>query len=485
MNKLLKTISNEQNRDAHTENAAISNRSTMNSCVDLFARVGVLRGVAENEIISLFTKAFGENPLVALKILFWSRDIRSGAGERRTFRVLIKYLAEAHIDVMKKNLGLIPEFGRWDDYFEFRGTPLWNDVLELLVNQFKVDADSSTPSLALKWFPSNNTSSKESRKLAAELTSAIGVSPKEYRQTLSKVRARLRVVERDMSANKWEEINYERVPSRASMIYKGAFRRHDETRYQNYLDEVVGGTKKINAAALYPYDIVRKVLYEDDKSQTLDLQWKALPNYVEPFNGIVVADVSGSMSVCMRSQPIPMSVSISLAIYISERNTGGFKDYFITFSGKPSLEKIQGTTIYEKAKNLCQAHWEMNTNVQAVFDLLLKTAVEHNYPQEEMPSLVIIISDLQFDRGCSANNATNFECIKNLYKQANYVMPQLVFWNVSSKGKDFPITIHDTGTCLVSGCSPTIFKSVLNKNLNPAQIMLDTINDDRYLSVCL
>jgi hypothetical protein len=284
-----------------------------------------------------------------------------------------------------------------------------------------------------------------------------------------------------MCANDWEKIEYSHVPSRASLIYRKAFARHDSTRYTQYLSDVANGKTKINAGALYPYDIVEKCL-NGEKEATLDVLWNALPNYAEgdTSNSIVVADVSGSMT------GRPMAVSISLALYISERNSGIFKDHFITFSTEPSLEKVVGKNIVTKVNNLEKANWSMSTNLEGVFDLVLNTAVKHKLHPKDMPSTIYIVSDMEFDRACERPDKSLFENIKQKYHNAYYKVPRLVFWNVNARNTHVPITTNDKGVCLVSGCSPSILKTVITNGVMSAeQVMLDTVNAERYNSVVL
>lgn len=478
MNTLIKEIENKQNH-TFTENGAVTLKSTLNANLDLFGLGGSLRNASEEDVVRVFSKAFAEDRLIAVKTLFYIRDVRVGAGERKTFRTCFNWLAKNYPSVAVKNLENVIEFGRWDDLYCVRGTSLWNDnVLPMIQKEwFKV----GSPSLAWKWFSSNNTSSKESRTIAEEIRDFIGVSPRTYRKTLSEKRAQLNVVERDMCANRWDEINYKGVPSKAALNYKDAFQKHDAVRYNEYIKNVKSGKTTINAGTLYPYNIVEKC-FAGDESDTLDVLWNALPNYLkdDTSNGIVVADVSGSMS------GRPMAVSISLAMYISERNNGAFKDRFITFSENPTLQKVTGTGIKEKVRNLSSADWGMSTDLEAVFNLILDTAKEHNIPASELPTKIYIVSDMEFDVACYQPDKTISVNINKLYEEANYKCPELVFWNVNARNIQYPIRFDQNGTCMVSGCSPSILKYLLaGEIINPDQVMLDTVNNERYNSVVI
>ncbi len=465
-----------------TENGALTHKSSLSNTLDFFSRGGALRYRDEDGIISLFSKAFAEDRLIALKTLFYLRDVRGGQGERRTFRIILKWLATNYPDVVSMNLELIPELGRWDDLFCLEGTKVWEYVLSILNNEFNQMLQQNTKSLACKWFPSINTSSKETRRLAKVLCKRFGISEKQYRQTLSRTREYIKVVERDMCSKNWDKINYPSVPSKASLNYRNAFLRHDKERYEQFISDVKSGKKKINASVTYPYEIVEKILYKNDQSETLDVIWNSLPNYMgeNEHNGIVVADVSGSMS------GRPMGVSISLALYFAERNKGQFANHFITFSDNPSLEKVVGNNIREKILNLSKADWAMSTNLQSVFDLILQTAIKNNVPKEEMPKTIYIVSDMEFNVACESNQKTNFEEIKRKYSESGFECPNLVFWNVNAINNQSVITKDEKGTCMVSGCSPIILKTLLQGGqITPIDVMIDVLSKDRYKSIII
>jgi hypothetical protein len=487
MNKLISGIRKTTNRTASTGNGALSNKSTLSATLDFFGAGGALRLADETRVTDLFGKAFGEDRLTAMKTLFYFRDIRGGQGERKTFRTAILYLANFYPEVLRKNLALIPVYGRWDDLFVLEGTPVWNDVVTLVDTQLVADKKNvrgdKEISLLAKWMPSINTSSPSTRALAKVFIKAFDISAKEYRKMLSRLRKKIVLVESLMSAGKFGDIDYSKVPSRAGMIYRKAFSKRDAARYVAFLAAVEKGEVKINAGTLYPYDIVRNVLLNGRGGQTLDAQWNALTDYIkEPKNALVIADVSDSMTCGGEGNVRPIDVSISLAIYIAERNKGAFKDYFMTFSTTPTLQKVVGKTIGEKVNNLSRAEWAMSTNLQAAFDLILTTARRDNLSQEELPETLFVISDMQFNQACGRVRLTNFELIDKKFEAFGYTRPNLVFWNVNAAGsKQFPITVDDAGTAIVSGCSPSILASVLNnETITPQDVMDQTINVPRY-----
>jgi hypothetical protein len=475
MNALITAIENKQNVTT-TENGAVTLKSTLKSTVDFFGLGGALRNSAEDTVIQLFSKAFAEDPLVAVKTLFYLRDIRGGQGERKTFRTCFSWLAKEYPDVATKNLDNVVEFGRWDDLLCTRGTTVW---AKYVLPMIWVEWSRNNTSLMYKWLPSENASSSLTKQIATEIRIGLGLTSREYRKKLSAKRAELDIVERKMCSKNWDQINYKGVPSKAALNYKGAFEKHDGARYAQFISDVKAGKTTINAGTLYPYDIVEKCFANDD-SATLDVLWNALPDYTNgnSVNGLVVADVSGSMS------GRPMAVSISLAMYISERTVGAFNSRFITFSENPTLQRVVGYNVRERVSNLQNADWGMTTDLESVFDLILDTAKEHNLPASDLPAKLYIVSDMEFNAACGRPSETFLETIKSKYETANYKCPDLVFWNVNARNVQSPIRFDQNGTCLVSGCSPSILKSLLSGDITtPEQVMLDTINVARYDAV--
>jgi hypothetical protein len=467
-----------------TANGAKSNRSTLDACLDYFGAGASMRTRSDADVIDLFSKAFYQDRLIAMKTLFSFRDIRAGAGERKTFRTVIRWLAQNYTDVLVKNFDNIAFFGRYDDFYSLVGTPAETQMFEFIGNQLAKDAVAATEnkpiSLLAKWLKSTNTSSTESRRLGYITAKALEFSPKKYRKVLSALRNKIDILESKLSSKRYSEIDYEKVPSKASLQHRKAFLKRDPERYKQYLSSVEKGEAKINSATLYPYEIIRPIEIGNaggDELRTLDLQWKNQPNWLgnNPHKGLVICDTSGSMA------GLPILVSVSLAIYFAERNVGPFKDTFITFSENPTLQIIRGNTIAEKVRGLNRGGWMQSTNIQAAFDLILNTAVKNKLSAADLPSTIYVISDMQFNVGTGYNNKTNFEVIKEKYERAGYELPKLVWWNVNATNKDFPVTVDDNGTCIVSGCSPSILKSVLSaKTFTPIDVMLEKLNDPRY-----
>lgn len=484
MTTFLNALESEFNTTT-TANGAKTYKSTGSKNLDLFGKIAACRNNTD-EATRLFNLAYAEDPETATRILFWARDIRGGQGERKIFREVFKELVRSDAAVGAKLVGLIPQYGRWDDLVALEGTSVWNVALEAIKAQLDADLNieaGNSVSLLAKWLPSINASSKESKRVGRKIAESLGWNERQYRKALTALRTQIKIVEQAMCAREWGAIDYSRLPSRAGFMYRKAFANRDGDRYQSYLASVEKGEAKINAGTIYPYEIVHKYLYGGERSnQTLNLMWEALPNYMEgeQLNGLVVADVSGSME---QNGGMPMAVSISLAMYISQRNTGTWKDKFLTFSGSPQLQSVTGRSIAERVRNLRRADWGTNTDLQAVFNLVLNTAARNNLPEAEMPRKLIIVSDMQFDSCCRNNSVTNFEAVRIKYAQAGYSLPELVFWNVNSSG-NVPMKMHDTGTCLVSGCSPSILKAVLTGNvITPVGVMRDAVYVERYDAV--
>ncbi len=456
-----------------TENGAVALKSTLNSCLDAFGSLGAMRDVEEDRIIKTFSLAFAENKETAMRMLFYMRDIRGGQGMRRVFRVIVKWLAENRPEYVINNLDNFLEYGRADDMICLLDTSIKEAIANWILNQLNKDYDAylaNEPiSLLAKWLPSENASSATTKRYARNLCKLMGYKYSIYRQILSTLRAYSNVVECKMSANKWTDIKYDQVPAKASMLYSNAFYTHDEKGYTDYIMDVAAGKAKVNAASLFPVDIVSKSMaYNISRKDIilLDAMWKSLPNYVadQEETGICVVDVSGSMT------GTPMEVAISLGAYLADKCRGPFQNHFITFSTNPALVEFKGANIVDKVHNCMSADWGGSTNLEAVFDLILDTAVKNNTPVEDMPKKLYIISDMQFNQarssGCFGWERRKpepfMQTMKQKYINAGYDMPIIVYWNVrASECGMFQDTFEGENCCMVSGYSPSLFKSII------------------------
>lgn len=478
----MKFVEALQQENTVTENGMTTNSTSLSAVVDLFFTIGAMRGQEKDRLISSFSKAFNQDPKRAMKILFWARDVRAGAGERQIFRDIMEYLAEDHDLALAPNLSLIPEFGRWDDLLTLFGTRLEKDAMSMI--QAALGAGNG---LCAKWMP------RKGQK-AEKLRNFMDMSPKQYRKTLVNL---TNVVETKMCAKEWDSIDFGKLPSLASARYQKAFGRNAYEAYTAYIQSLVKGEAKINAGAVYPYDITKSI--NRGNATVANEQWKALPNWMEGSTEMLlpVVDVSGSMSTSAGGNPnvTCMDVAISLGLYISERNEGPFKDAFITFSADPKLQVLSGN-LTDRFRQLQKADWGMNTDLQKVFKLILNQAKKHNLDQAEMPTKILILSDMEFDEATRSRggwygnkevsdwNPTAQQMISQMYADAGYEMPQIVYWNIQSRGSNVPVRFDETGTALVSGFSPAIMTSLIaGKIVSPEQIMDQTIMSERYAKV--
>lgn len=493
MNTFMNTMKS-MNNYGYTENGAVTHRSTMNKVLDMFAMGGAYRNRTDADCILLFKDAYEAHPTLALRCLFYLRDARGGQGERRFFRVCFNWLAKTHPSVAKKQIEHISEYGRWDDViYSCYGTLVWTAAMSAIRAQLALDVQCKTPSLLAKWLPSENASSHETKRMANEVRSFLNMSHKEYRKTLSVLRARVNVLERLMSANRWDEIEFDKIPSRAGFIYKNAFARRDliAKKYEAFAKSA---ETKVNAKVLYPHEIAHNAFTfrgDDIERAMIQKYWDNLPDYYNGAeeNGLAIVDTSGSMS------GQPLEVAVSLGAYVAERGHGPFANHFVTFSSHPELIEFNGVDIVDKFNRARRADWQMNTDLKAVFDMLLNVARSQKTKPEDMPTRLYIFSDMEFD-GCifghrdwwdrRPTNAmtqvnTLLESIKVEWARAGYTLPQVVFWNLSCRNNNIP-AIGD-GFSYISGFSPSMIETILSGK-DGIDLMLQKLNSDRYSNIC-
>ena len=472
MTTLLKAM---QTNDSRTENGMATNSTSLNACVDLFFQVGAMRGQDKGRLINAFTKAFAENPLTAMRLLFWARDVRGGAGERQIGKDIMSYLANRHTDAMRKNIHLVTEFGRWDDLLVFFGTPLEKDALELIAKGL-----NDKNGLCAKWMPRPNVKNREAKRQSHTIRKFMGLDPKTFRTLLVE---NSNTVEQLMCAKNFGAIEYSKLPSKAMSDYMKAFSKNDKERFAAYLASLEKGEVKINAGALFPYDVTKNLRFGN--AQGADAQWKALPNFMEGNTEKVLplVDVSSSMDQKVGDNPNlnVLEVAISLGLYVCERNIGPFQDAFITFDSHPELITVKGL-LSERYRQMKSSPWGGSTNLASAFNLILDKAVKGGVPQEEMPTAMIIFSDMEFDRSDRSWNETAQQMIEAKFAAAGYKMPKIIYWNLASRGdKNKPVHFDKKGTALVSGFSPSILKSVLSgKSVTPYDMMMEVIDSERY-----
>lgn len=472
-----------------TENGALAYDTTTNPLVDLFGVIGGLRPRSKEDIEGMFRDSFEVDPLLTTKMMFYAGNIRGGLGERRTFNICLNWLARYYPEVVEKNIPLIPHFNRYDSLFSLEGTPvensMWEFIADTLVDDISKCKQGKPCSLLAKWLPSENASSMETKRRARKLIDVLGVSARSYRKCLSKLRGYIKIVEKDMSGNKWDNIVYSTVPSKAMHNYNKAFFVHDSERFKSYIDQVKSGEKKINASTLFPYDLVAK--YTEDTcnwfynkptelNEIVELQWKNLPNYVkEDKNVLVMADVSGSMI------GRPMNTAIGLSIYFAERNKGIFHNKFMSFSSRPRFLSIkENGSLKDNISIVRSGEWGMSTNLAGAFKSILDVAVKARVPNNEMPEALVVISDMEIDEYSNPDFDWDFlKMLEEDYALNGYTLPKIVMWNVESRSTTF--LTQNPNVLFISGQSPSSFSNLLNSlNGTSMDLVLKTLNDPMY-----
>ena len=498
-----------------TENGHAAASTTNSAVLDLYGQIGAIRDRDENDILDLFKKAIREDKLLAAKTMFYGRDCRGGTGERKVFRTMLKWAADNEPDILRKNLRLIPEFGRWDDLYALVGTELEDEMFRFMQEQLMDDIHEMSChrpiSLLAKWLKSVNASSEETKGLGKLTCKKLGfVNEKWYRKTLSEMRAYIDIVERKMSAGEWSEIDYEKVPSKAGLIYRKAFKKHDETRYNEYISSVEKGEKKINVAMNTPQDLVHA--YVDQRcyhmgfkqlDPTIEAMWKNQPDYIHSDENVIcMVDTSGSM------YGRPIEVSTGLGMYFAQKNRGDFHNLFMTFESEPHfVSLVEGDSFLDNLKRTFEADWGGSTDLNKACKTLLQFAKNNNVPQADMPTRLIIISDMEIDAATgnysysraryfgfgeevelkiARSDILHIDELRAMYEQAGYKMPQVIYWNVESRHNHFQTSSDIPGTMLASGSSPKVFEAVMamkDYEATPYDAMLEVLNGERYSAV--
>jgi hypothetical protein len=488
----------EEANTTFTENGAVTHESTGSECLDLFATIGALRRESDEEIITRFVRAYTEDADTAMKILFYSRDIRGGLGERRVFRVIMKWLADNEPESVLKNLNLFSEFGRFDDLLSLFGTVCEKAMLDFVGKGLQSDIDAlksgSEVSLLAKWLPSVNASKNLTVMQAKAIAKHLKMSDETYRKTLVALRSAISIIENSLRERDYS-FDYEKQPSRAMHKYRKAFIRNDGIRYSNFLSKVEESRAVLHADNISPYELVEPYLisswYEErfsfvknisaEEKRSINAAWRSLPDYGNKENILAVIDTSGSMY--SDGQPTPAAVALSLGLYFAEHNKGHFRNTFIEFSEKPRLIELKGDTFADRLRYACSLNEVANTNIEAVFDLVLSAAVKNNVSQSELPSKLIIVSDMEFDECVHNTSLSNFMNAKKRFAENGYMLPEVVFWNVASRNRQQPVRKNEQGVVLISGTTPRIFSMVAGNNLSPYDFMLEVIGSKRYAEI--
>lgn len=445
--------------------------TSFNANLDLFSMVS--RFNRESDIITKFNKAFLENEDLALANLLYILDIRNGKGERRVFKILYKFLCETNSDAALKILPFIGSLGRYDYILEGINTSVEKETVALIKEQLTKDMDSDNPSLLAKWMPSLRTH-KKNNLLAKRLVKLLDMSEKEYRSTLSVLRKKINIVEKNLTNKQYENIDFNKVPAKAMLKYSNAFNKWMPDKFREYKTSVTKGEGKVNTNGLFCYEIINKILNNNGDKELFDLMWKNQKKITTDKNVLVVADTSGSMTLY---GGIPICASIGLAIYTAERNSGIFKNHYITFSEEPTIQEIKGKTIYDIVQNM-ECINPQNTDIDKVFELLLNVLVQNEVKESDVPSHILIISDMEFDDGVQSKGGTNFSGWKKAFADKGYKLPTVIFWNVAGMTLGIPVTKYDSDVAIVSGFSVNVLENLFTLDkYNPTDVMLEQLKD--------
>ena len=462
---------------ALTTNGMDTLANSLDPLVDLFFTIGSSRG---KDITAVFERAYQQDRTIVAKILFWARDVRGGAGERSTFRSLLLHMERLHPGAVLVLLPHIPEYGRWDDVLIFE-----TEMVQQAAYNLYAAALMQQNGLAAKWAPRKHAVANRLRKY-------MNMTPKAYRKLLVSL---TNVVETQMCNNDWEHINFSQVPSVAAARYQTAFNKHSSS-YSEYRTALTNGDKsvKITSGAVYPYDVIKSLAHGD--AAVAQAQWDSLPNYLGEDFILPMVDVSGSMKtpVSANSKVNCIDVAVSLGLYLADKQTGAFRDMFLTFSGDSRIEHLRGD-LRSKLAQITNSNWGMNTSLESAYREILRVATTNRVPAHEMPKYLLILSDMEFDNATHAGYYPGFgkhhpsmpdpvtahSMAAGMYTQAGYNLPKVVYWNLHAREGNVPVKFNEQGTALVSGFSPSIMQSILAaKNFTPSSIMMETINSARY-----
>lgn len=510
----------------------------------------IVRNMTEKPeaLFEILEESFQECPLDTLKLMFHLRNIKNGKGERKLFRMCCEWwVKKGHVSSLLKNVSYFIKMGRADDLFSLGpwGVEAFACVLLQDLRNFK-QFPHTLLTMAAKWAPKEGNAGKNNipftgRSLLNVMLETLGrlihhdiesgfepqlfewndlekntqnqwvLRKKVYRQKILNVlRPQLNIVERRMCARQFDQIEYNKVPSKAMTKYSkkktkvkpyhknqnavGSFRCRDPERFTAWEASLAKGVDekgqvvKVNAQTLHPHEIVHAICCE--YSEVLEAQWNTLLTTMPELNNtLVVVDTSGSMNTCMtsKSKVTPLEVAISLGMFCAQKLTGVWKNKMISFSKTPQFVELDETlNLKARIDQVKDMAWELNTNFQAVFELILNLAQKHQLKQEQLPKCVLTISDMQFD-SADTNSHTNLKVIQDKFKTAGYQMPVLVFWNVMNHGKDVPATVDERGVVMVSGFSPQVLKHVTNveelQKMTPWSMVQKVLNDPDYANV--
>jgi hypothetical protein len=472
MNAFVKSAVNKANITT-TTNGMTSYKSTTKANLDFFGRSG---NINYEDLVSDFKNAYAEDPELAIRNVLHMRDIRGGKGVRDNFRNILSYILTSTPSVITYTnfIKVIPEIGRWDDLFSLvtnENKDVANQIIKYLASELMVEKPNP---LLCKWLPRKGI-------VASKLRSYLKLSPKQYRQILVKHK---NVVETTMCNRDWSKITYQHVPSRAMNLYSKAFARQDDSRFAEYIEKVNCGEVKINAAALFPHEIVKTVSRNIRISPVQEAQWKNIPNLLpEGISILPMIDVSASMTWSKAYGNYTMfDIAVAMGVYLADKGKSDFKDMFLTFSSTPELASLStARTLENKIQKVISSNVGGSTNIEAAFKLVLKHAITNEVLPQDMPDSILILSDMQFNSCVQGVNA--FSMIESMYRQAGYSVPKIIFWNLTANSGSLPVTADKSGAALVSGYSPASLTAIFNNDFEqftPENIMLTALNNSRY-----
>ena len=431
-----------------TTNGALQHESSGNKCLDLFSVIGNLRDCSRTDVLERFEEAFNENMELATQVAFWARAARVGAGERKTFFTILDEIRKTSPEFIGDNAKTLAELGYWKDlvrYLDIQG----------VVSTF-AQAIRDKDRLACKWAP----------RKCPQLRDELGFTNKEYRKWVGE---HSETVEDKMSSKLFSSVNYSSVPGGAMRKYKEAFMKRDLARFDEWKNDK---TMTASVSATYPHQIIEVAKGDDALA---DKMWNSLEDFVtEGENILPMIDTSGSMFGG------PLEIAISLGMYLAEKNKSEFQDTFLTFSESPEFVRLEGGTVAERMRNIEHANWGMNTDFTKAYDLILQSAVTYNVDKSSMPTMLLVLSDMQFDESQDGwnNNGVpkvHFDDIKDKFNKSGYEKPKLVFWNLNSYSGN-QSTMNEDGVCMVSGFSPSIMKAILScEDFNPINVMMEAL----------
>lgn len=425
-------------------------------------------------------------------------------GERRFFKVCLHWLAQNDSEAAERNIRHIPDLGRWDDLYELVDTPVETAMFDFIKHQLVLDVNSKTPSLLAKWLKSENASSKRTRYLGMKTRTALGMTPRVYRKTLSMLRERINVLERLMSAGQWDLIEFDKIPSQAGLRYRNAFARRDLIK-EKYTTFIKSDSTKVNTKAMAPYEVVHQAIKCRDWNMdgidrmAINKYWENLRDY---FNGasldaLCIVDTSDSMTWSYNNTSVrPIDVAISLGMYAADKARGPFAGHYISFSSRPQLIKVEGVDFVDKVRRIYRTNLCDNTNLEAAFDMVLNTAIRTGCTQEDLPKKLVVITDGEFDSMVCDRSSTSFwdynrvsldnwetvaESIAKKWVKAGYKMPELIFWNINSRNDQVPMKMQNS-VSLVSGFSASTFKMVMSDK-SDIDLMYEVLDSERYADI--